>query len=82
MVWDLIVIGGGAAGFFGAIAHAEQAGGRALILEKTANVLAKVKISGGGALQRDASLFRAPRTRQELSPGREGVARSFASISR
>jgi predicted Rossmann fold flavoprotein len=48
MVWDLIVIGGGAAGFFGAIAHAEQAGGRALILEKTANVLAKVKISGGG----------------------------------
>lgn len=48
--WDLVVIGGGAAGFFGAITCAEKLGshGRVLILEKTAHVLGKVKISGGG----------------------------------
>lgn len=47
--WDLIVIGGGAAGYFGAIACAEACpGARVLILEATARVLTKVKISGGG----------------------------------
>lgn len=48
MVWDLITIGGGAAGFFGAVTHAENSGGPTLILEKTSDLLAKVKISGGG----------------------------------
>jgi len=51
--WDLIVVGGGAAGFFGAITCAETlglsgAGCRVLVLEKTAHVLGKVKVSGGG----------------------------------
>jgi predicted Rossmann fold flavoprotein len=47
--WDLVVIGGGAAGFFGAIACAEAfPGARVLILEATTRVLTKVKISGGG----------------------------------
>ncbi len=46
--WDVIVIGGGAAGFFSAITCAETSGKRVLILEKTAHVLGKVKISGGG----------------------------------
>ncbi len=47
--WDLIVVGGGAAGFFAAITAAESRPGlRVLILEKTAHVLGKVKISGGG----------------------------------
>jgi predicted Rossmann fold flavoprotein len=45
----LAVIGGGAAGFFGAITcaqhHPEH---RVLLLEKTRQVLAKVRISGGG----------------------------------
>ena len=48
MPWDLITIGGGAAGFFGAITHAELGGGTCLILEKSSQVLGKVKISGGG----------------------------------
>lgn len=48
MIWDVITIGGGAAGFFGAITHAELAGGSTLILEQTDSVLGKVKISGGG----------------------------------
>jgi predicted Rossmann fold flavoprotein len=47
--FDLIVVGGGAAGFFGAIACAEaRPGSRVVILEATPRVLTKVKISGGG----------------------------------
>ncbi|MDH4476621.1 MAG: NAD(P)/FAD-dependent oxidoreductase, partial [Verrucomicrobiaceae bacterium] len=47
--FDLVVAGGGAAGFFGAITFAEaRPGSRVLILEKTSQVLGKVKISGGG----------------------------------
>ncbi|MDP4826468.1 MAG: NAD(P)/FAD-dependent oxidoreductase, partial [Flavobacteriales bacterium] len=46
---DLIVIGGGAAGFFGAIRYAElNPNARVYILEKGTRVLEKVKISGGG----------------------------------
>jgi predicted Rossmann fold flavoprotein len=47
--FDLIVIGGGAAGFFGAIQAAEKDPGLSvLILEKSTKLLAKVKVSGGG----------------------------------
>ncbi len=49
MEFDLIVIGGGAAGFFGAIQAAEMKPGlKVLILEKSSKLLSKVKISGGG----------------------------------
>lgn len=48
MHYDLIVIGGGAAGFFGAITCAENSNSKVLILEKTSELLQKVKISGGG----------------------------------
>ncbi len=46
----VIIIGGGAAGFFAAIAAAEKLGtsGEVTIYEATANPLAKVRISGGG----------------------------------
>ncbi len=47
--YDVIVIGGGAAGFFGAISCAEAKPGQAIvILEQGQNPLAKVKLSGGG----------------------------------
>ncbi|MEP4077137.1 aminoacetone oxidase family FAD-binding enzyme [Haloferula sp.] len=47
--YDLIVAGGGAAGFFAAITFAEaHPGARVVILEKSREVLGKVKISGGG----------------------------------
>ncbi|MEN8137772.1 MAG: NAD(P)/FAD-dependent oxidoreductase [Bacteroidota bacterium] len=49
MKYDIIVVGGGAAGFFSAINIAEKnPGKRICILEKSSKVLAKVKISGGG----------------------------------
>lgn len=48
-VYDLIVIGGGAAGFFGAIRVGEEVlQARILLLEQGQQVLGKVKISGGG----------------------------------
>src|SRR6478609_356701 len=47
--YDLVVIGGGAAGFFGAIAAAEMNPDLSiLILEKTTKLLSKVRVSGGG----------------------------------
>jgi hypothetical protein len=48
MFFDLIVVGGGAAGFFSAITCAENSEKSVLILEKTSQLLHKVKISGGG----------------------------------
>ena len=45
----IVVIGGGAAGFFGAIRAAEQnPAAEVLLLEKNRTVLNKVRISGGG----------------------------------
>lgn len=47
--YDLIVIGGGAAGFFCAINYAESnLNAKILILEASNKVLSKVRISGGG----------------------------------
>jgi predicted Rossmann fold flavoprotein len=47
--FDLIIVGGGPAGFFAAAAcAAAQPASRIVILEKSAAVLAKVRISGGG----------------------------------
>jgi flavoprotein, HI0933 family len=46
----VVIVGGGAAGFFAAIACAEMLGGRGsvTIYEATAHPLAKVRVSGGG----------------------------------
>ena len=45
----IVIVGGGAAGFFAALACAEaRPEAEILILEKTAHFLAKLKISGGG----------------------------------
>ena len=49
MHYDLIVVGGGAAGFYGAIqAAAAGPSMRIAILEKTQKILTKVRVSGGG----------------------------------
>ena len=48
-IWDVVIIGGGAAGFFAAIRAAElNPELRVLILEKASQPLGKVLISGGG----------------------------------
>lgn len=49
MMYDLLVVGGGAAGFFGALEAAScNPSAKIIILEKTNQLLAKVRISGGG----------------------------------
>tara|TARA_B100000579_G_scaffold95073_2_gene75228 strand:+ start:7974 stop:9191 length:1218 start_codon:yes stop_codon:yes gene_type:complete len=48
MITDLIVIGGGASGFMGAITAATCGLESVVILESTSKVLEKVRISGGG----------------------------------
>ncbi len=46
---NVVVIGGGAAGFFGALALAERkTGANVLLLEKSNKTLQKVRVSGGG----------------------------------
>ena len=48
-MYDLLIIGGGAAGFFAAISCLEQyPGARVALLERSPRVLSKVKVSGGG----------------------------------
>lgn len=57
----IIVIGGGAAGFFGAIRAAESfPGAEVTILEKSSRLLSKVKISGGGRCNVTNSCFDTP----------------------
>jgi predicted flavoprotein YhiN len=47
--YPIVVLGGGAAGFFGAIACAEaNPGVPVLLLEKSPKLLSKVRVSGGG----------------------------------
>ncbi len=49
MIYDLIVIGGGAAGFFAALAaKGSRPDAKVAIFEKTAVLLSKVRVSGGG----------------------------------
>ncbi|MFM2286084.1 MAG: hypothetical protein RLZZ543_1581 [Bacteroidota bacterium] len=56
--FDLIVIGGGAAGFFGALRCLElKPNARVLLIEKSSKLLAKVKVSGGGRCNVTHHLF-------------------------
>ncbi len=49
MPGQIVIVGGGAAGFFAAIAAAQSPGAhRVTVLERSSQFLAKVKISGGG----------------------------------
>ena len=48
MISDLVIIGGGASGFMGAITAISSGLRSVVILESTSKVLEKVRISGGG----------------------------------
>jgi len=57
-VYDLIILGGGAAGIFAALsAKTLRPHASVLVLEKTAHLLTKVKISGGGRCNVTTSVF-------------------------
>jgi predicted Rossmann fold flavoprotein len=76
--YDFIAIGGGAAGFFGAIAFAERSpGAKVCILEKTSAVLGKVKISGGGRCNVTHACFEAKRLTSHYPRGERSLIGPF-----
>ncbi len=76
---DVIVIGGGAAGFFGAIACAEvHPSARITILEAGAQPLTKVRISGGGRCNVTHACFEAIQLTQSYPRGGKALRGAFS----
>lgn len=74
----LIVIGGGAAGFFCAINAAEQNPGlKIILLEKTGKLLAKVRISGGGRCNVTHACFSISEMSRKYPRGEKFVKKTF-----
>ncbi|MFM8913792.1 MAG: NAD(P)/FAD-dependent oxidoreductase [Flammeovirgaceae bacterium] len=79
--FDLAVIGGGAAGFFGAVnAAALNARLRIVILEKSPKLLSKVKISGGGRCNVTHHCFEATPLSQHYPRGQKQLKKLFRSF--
>lgn len=82
VTFDLIIIGGGAAGFFGAIQAASMKPGlRALILEKSSKLLSKVRISGGGRCNVTHNCFNAAQLARHYPRGEKTLKVLFKSFS-
>ena len=74
----IIIIGGGAAGFFAAITCAEAAPGtEVIVLEKTAQFLTKVRISGGGRCNVTHSCFDARELTKRYPRGERALISPF-----
>ncbi|MBC6490013.1 NAD(P)/FAD-dependent oxidoreductase [Flavihumibacter stibioxidans] len=75
----LVVIGGGAAGFFCAVNAAAKAPGlKVVVLEKSSKLLAKVRISGGGRCNVTHSCFDVPALAKKYPRGGNFVKKTFA----
>lgn len=75
----VVIIGAGAAGFFGAIACAESNPDlRVIILEKTRQVLSKVRISGGGRCNVTHACFDPAILVQNYPRGHKELRNAFA----
>jgi len=74
----LVVVGGGAAGFFCAVNAARLAPSlRVIILEKTSKLLAKVRISGGGRCNLTHALFDLTEMSSRYPRGQRFVKKTF-----
>jgi predicted Rossmann fold flavoprotein len=81
IAFDLIVVGGGAAGFFGAIQAASMKPGlRVLILEKSSKLLSKVRVSGGGRCNVTHHCFNASQLSQHYPRGEKALKSLFKSF--
>ncbi|HMG94243.1 MAG TPA: NAD(P)/FAD-dependent oxidoreductase [Chryseolinea sp.] len=79
--FDLIVIGGGAAGFFGAIQAASMKPGlRVLILEKSSKLLSKVRVSGGGRCNVTHNCFNPSELARHYPRGEKALKSLFKSF--
>ena len=79
-LWDLVIAGGGAAGFFAAIACAEHASRplRILIVEKSTRPLGKVLISGGGRCNLTHACYEPARLAEFYPRGGAALRSAFA----
>jgi predicted Rossmann fold flavoprotein len=74
----LIIIGGGAAGFFCAVNAARlHKGLKVIILEKTAKILSKVKVSGGGRCNVTHACFDIAEMSKRYPRGQNFVKKTF-----
>jgi predicted Rossmann fold flavoprotein len=78
----IVIAGGGAAGFFAALACAETARGGAevLILEKSSHFLSKVKISGGGRCNVTHAEFDAREFSKRYPRGERALISAFSAF--
>ncbi len=80
--YDLIVIGGGAAGFFGAIQSASMKPElRILILEKSSKLLSKVRVSGGGRCNVTHNCFNQSQFAQHYPRGQKALKSLFREFA-
>lgn len=78
----LVVIGGGAAGFFCAINAALQAPGlEVILLEKSGKLLSKVRISGGGRCNLTHNCFAIPQLIKKYPRGEKFLNKAFRHFS-
>jgi predicted Rossmann fold flavoprotein len=81
ITFDLTVIGGGAAGFFGAINAAQQNPKlKILLLEKSTKLLSKVKVSGGGRCNVTHHCFEPTPLSQHYPRGQKELKKLFRSF--
>ena len=74
----LVVIGGGAAGFFCAVNAARlNANLQVIIIEKTSKLLSKVKVSGGGRCNVTHALFDITEMSKRYPRGQNFVKKTF-----
>jgi predicted Rossmann fold flavoprotein len=79
--FDLVVIGGGAAGFFGAINAVQQNPKlKILLLEKSTKLLSKVKVSGGGRCNVTHHCFEPTPLSQHYPRGQKELKKLFRSF--
>ena len=78
----IVIVGGGAAGFFAALACAEsRSGAEILILEKSSQFLSKVKISGGGRCNVTHADFDAREFSKRFPRGERALISAFGKFS-
>ena len=79
---ELVVIGGGAAGFFCAVNAARMHPGlRVTVVEKSNKLLAKVKVSGGGRCNTTHACFDIPELVKRYPRGQNFVKKAFHSFN-